>query len=657
MANKRKSRSFIVVRESNTGVGKGLSMAIYCAAIIIFPLLAAFLSQTLHNGSFSYTLDWLRANPTVFLVNSFIFSGMLIVAVSASGNLNIGTAIFTGVTFLLTYISYFKIRIVDEPLQVWDFTSPRELVALLPSIIKAKSLVLVVLCIAICAILIVTIPMTRLYKIKPINRVCAFIAGLLVVLMGCFPSLPVVGNVMTSMGVDHSITSQDLRCEKNGFILSFFMGCQDAFVEIPGKYTESRIDAMATQIKQLTGQDENKDVPDDAPHMVMVVNQNFWDPSVLKKYEISENPLKCYSQFKQEGYVKNIVSPVNGTKVCNLEYELLTGLSMEFLPTGTSAYTQYMSPYVPTIVDMFKDYGYKTVAISAEKSSVWNRDSVYQDMGIDLFISAEDFPQEAQRIGGVISDDAMADMILQILEDAEEPTFIFVVTAENTIPYSKNKYDDNPYVTLNIQVGWADAFNTYLMGLEHADQMLEKLTDGMENLDYPTKMCFMGSRLPSFDGFYGLYYHGGLVSGSHSYQWTMEETLLMNTVPVVIWGNETYEEIEEIKDEEGNIISSNTIIHLDTAEFMCSTDTISSWLLPEIMFDWAKLPMYGMYKQIWRRGEVLSVIYDGIVVDDEGKAFRETPEYLEASIESYRILNYDAIFGYRYVKRYLYEIP
>ena len=110
MANKRKSRSFIVVRESNTGVGKGLSMAIYCAAIIIFPLLAAFLSQTLHNGSFSYTLDWLRANPTVFLVNSFIFSGMMIVAVSASGNLNIGTAIFTGVTFLLTYISYFKIR-------------------------------------------------------------------------------------------------------------------------------------------------------------------------------------------------------------------------------------------------------------------------------------------------------------------------------------------------------------------------------------------------------------------------------------------------------------------------------------------------------------------------------------------------------------------
>lgn len=657
MANKRKKHSFIVVRESNTGVGKGLSMVIYCAAIIVFPLLAAFLSQTLHNGSFSYTLNWLRANPSVFLVNSFIFSGMMIVAVSATGNLNIGVSVFTGVTFLLTYVSYFKVRIVDEPLQVWDFLSIRELFSLLPDIIKVKSLVLVVLCVALCSIMIVTIPMTRLYKIKSINRICFFIAGLLVVLMGCFPSLPVVGNAMTAMGVDQSITSQDLRCEKNGFILSFFMGCQDAFVEIPGKYTESRVDAMATQIKQLTGQDENKTVPEDAAHMVMVINQNFWDPSVLKKYEISDNPLKFYSQLKEEGYVKNIISPINGNKVCNLEYELLTGLSMEFLPTGTVAYQQYMSSSVPTIVDMLRDFGYKTVVISAEKANVWQRESVYQDMGIDLFICEEDFPKEAERIGGVVSDGAIADMVLQILKDADQPTFVFVVTAENTIPFSKGKYEDNPYVTLNIQVGWADTFNTYLMGLEHADNMLQKLATGMEQLDYPAKMCFMGSRLPTFDGFYGLYYYGGLVTGSHAYQWNMEETLLMHTVPVVIWGNGTYTETEEIVDEEGNVISTNIITHLDTAQYMCSTDTVSAWLLPEIMMDWAQLPMYGLYKQIWRRGEVLSVLYDGIVVDDEGKAFRETPEYLEASIESYRILNYDCIFGYRYTKRYLYEIP
>lgn len=657
MATKRNSHSFIVVRESNTGVGKGLSTAIYCAAVLVLPLLAAFFSQALHNGSFSYTLDWLRSNTFVFLVNAFIFSGMMVIAVSVSGNLNIGVAIFTLVTFLLTYISYFKIRMVDEPLQVWDFLSPRELLSLLPAIVKPKSVALVVLCIALCALMIVAIPVTRLYKIKPINRVCAFIAGLLVVLMGCFPSLPVVNSAMTAMEVDQGITSQDLRCESNGFILSFFMGCQDAFVEIPGKYTESRIDAMATQIKQLTGQDENKEVPEDAPHMVMVINQNFWDPSVLKKYEMSHNPLEFYSQLESQGYVKNIISPINGVKVCNLEYELLTGLSMEFLPTGTSAYGQYLSPSVPTIIEMLGDFGYRTVAISAEKASVWDRDEIYEGMGFDLFLSEEDFPAEAPRVSGVVSDQAIADMILQLLEDAEQPTFVFVVTAENTIPYSKNRYTDNEYRTLNIQVEWSDAFNTYLQGLEHADQMLEQLATGMEALEYPAKMCFMGSRLPSFDGFYGLYYHGGLVSGAHSYQWTMEETLLMHTVPVVIWGNETYVETEEICDEEGNVISTESIIHLDTAEFMCSADTINAWLLPEIMMDWAELPMYGMYKQIWRRGEVLSVIFEGIVVDDEGRAFRETPEYLEASIESYRILNYDAIFGYRYAKRYLYEIP
>lgn len=657
MASRGRSKNFIVVRESDTGVGKGLSMAIYCVAIVFLPLLAAFFSQALHNGSINYTLEWLRTDTSIFLANAFIFSGMMIVAVSASGNLNIGTAIFAFVTFILTYISYYKIRVVDEPLQVWDFLSPRELFSLLPGIIKPKSLVLLILCISLCAVIIVVMPMTKLYKIRPINRICAFITGVLIVLMGCFPSLPVVGNVMTSMGVDQNITSQDLRCERNGFILSFFMGCQDAFVEIPGKYTESRIDSMATQIKQLTSQDEKKEIPEDSAHMVMVINQNFWDPNVLTNYQLSANPVDYYNKLVSEGYVKNIISPIDGIKVTNLEYELLTGLSMEYLPAGTVAYSQYMSASVPNILKMLEDFGYRTVAITAEKSKVWDRETVYKDMGFDLYISEEDFPETAERVDGVVSDDAIADMILQLLADAEEPTFVFVVTAENTIPFSKKKYPENEYRTLGIQVGWSDSFDTYLQGLEKADDMLEKLTTGMDAMEYPVKLCFMGSRVPAFDGFYGLYYYGGLISGTHSYQWTMEETLLMHTVPVVLWGNGTYSETEEILDEDGNVIETITHIYTDTAEYACSSDTISAWLLPEMVIDWADLPMYGMYKQIWRRAEVISVIYQGIIVDDEGKSFREVPEYLEASIESYRIMNYDAVFGYKYVKRYLYEIP
>lgn len=654
---RRPRRKFIVVQDGGPGISKGLSIAIYCGALIVFPILATFLSQALHNGSFSYTLDWLRSSTWVFVVNAVIFSGMMVIAVSASGNLNIGTAIFTLVTFLLTYISYFKLRAVDEPLLVWDFLTPRELFSMLPSIINPKSIILVVLCVVFCIGVIAAAPLTRLYRISIINRICAFIAGLLVVLMGCFPSLPGVSNAMNAMGVDQSITSQDLRYESNGFILSFFMGCQDAFIEIPGKYTEARIDAMGTQIKQLTSQDEKKEVPQDAAHLVMVINQNFWDPNVLTNYEHSRNPVPNYTDLVQQGYVKNIVSPVNGTKVCNLEYELLTGLSMEYLPAGSVAYQQYMTPSVPTILDMLEDFGYRTVAITAEASNVWGRDEIYEGMGFDLYLSLEDFPDSASRVGDVVSDEALADMILQILSDAEQPTFVFVVTGENTIPYSGDKYTDNDFITLNIQVEWSDAYNTYLQGLEHADNMLGKLTEGMEELDYPAKMCFMGSRLPTFDGFYGLYYHGGLISGAHSYQWTMEETLLMHTVPVVVWGNGTYIETEELFDEEGNLVSSTEIIHKDTAQFMCQNDTVSAWLLPEIMIDWAELPMYGMYKQIWRRGEVLSIIYEGIIVDDEGRFFSETPTDLEASIESYRILNYDAVFGYRYLKRYLYEIP
>ncbi len=646
-----------MVQEGGPGISKGLSLAIYCGALIVFPILAAFLSQTLHNGSFSYTLGWLRSSFWIFLVNAVVFSGMMAIAVSASGNLNVGTAIFTLVTFLLTYISYFKLRTVDEPLLVWDFLSPRELFSLLPSIINPKSLILVVLCVIFCIGIIAAAPLTRLYKISITNRICVFIAGLLIVLMGCFPSLPVVSTALTAMGVDQSSTSQDLRYERNGFILSFLMGCQDAFIDIPGKYTESRIDAMGSQIRQLASQEDKKEVPQDAAHLVMVVNQNFWDPNVLTEYEHSRNPVPNYTDLAQEGYVKNIISPVDGIKVCNLEYELLTGLSMEYLPAGSVAYQHYMKPSVPTILDMLEDFGYRTVAITAEASKVWDREEIYQGMGFDMYLSLEDFPDSAPLVGGVVSDEALADMVLQILSDAEQPTFVFVVTGENTRPYSKDKYQDNDFVTLNIQVEWSDAYNTYLRGLEHADNMLGKLTKGMDGMNYPAKLCFMGSRLPSFDGFYGLYYRGGLISGGHSYQWTMEENLLMHTVPVVIWGNGTYTETKEEFDEEGNLVSTTQVVHKDTAEFMCQNDTVSAWLLPEIMIDWADLPMYGMYRQIWRRGEVLSIIYDGIIVDDEGRFFSETPQDLEASIESYRILNYDAVFGYRYLRKYLYEIP
>ena len=79
--------------------------------------------------------------------------------------------------------------------------------------------------------------------------------------------------------------------------------------------------------------------------------------------------------------------------------------------------------------------------------------------------------------------------------------------------------------------------------------------------------------------------------------------------------------------------------------------------MPSIILDWCKIPMNPWYKQIWRRGEVISVYINGAVADGDGNIYDSVTEDMEATYAAYEMMNYDILFGNRYSKKYLYTKP
>ena len=73
-----------------------------------------------------------------------------------------------------------------------------------------------------------------------------------------------------------------------------------------------------------------------------------------------------------------------------MEFEALTGFSVEHLPAGSKPYQQHVTH------DMFSaavsaGAGYDTLAVHGYYRKFWSRNTAYPYLGFNEFIAAEDF--------------------------------------------------------------------------------------------------------------------------------------------------------------------------------------------------------------------------------------------------------------------------
>lgn len=160
-----------------------------------------------------------------------------------------------------------------------------------------------------------------------------------------------------------------------------------------GKYLESRRyepdnydDELLTEVLKTS----EKTITDswDKPNVIVVFSESFWDINrISDRIQFSEDVVSNFTKLSNEGKMFNMISPSYGGISANVEFEILTGGSLNYFSKG---YVPYMRLYDvkesfnnPSVVNEFKNNGYTTKILNSSSSTLFECGNVYDKMQFD----------------------------------------------------------------------------------------------------------------------------------------------------------------------------------------------------------------------------------------------------------------------------------
>ncbi|WJH35659.1 LTA synthase family protein [Paenibacillus sp. CC-CFT747] len=444
---------------------------------------------------------------------------------------------------------------------------------------------------------------------------------------------PWAGSMIYRAGVNEIPWNQQENYGNNGTALAFTMNVKNSIVPKPDNYGESTIAGLASQITGTKAEAKAAAAPADPfggkkPNVIFIMNEAFWDPTLLPGVTYSEDPVPTIHQLQKESTSGYLLSPQFGGGTSNVEFEVLTGNSMSFLPAGSVPYEQYVNKPTPSLASYFDSQGYKSMGIHSYDGWFWNRNNVYKQLGFETFKSKEHF-DNPEYAGPFISDAEVSRNIIKEVDSTDRSMFIYAVTMQNHGGYDGDRYPGgNPIKAQgSLTPDAKQILENYTHGARDADQSLKMLIDHFQQSDEPTVIVFYGDHLPMLGMDYDVYKQGGFIPTSNTEQWTDEENRKMHSVPFVVWSN----------------------VNLPTKQYPALSDAFLGANMLDLMGMEAPAP----FRYNLEFSKQFPGLLRNLVIDGQGNLHKNVPETLQAQVDQYRDLQYDNLFGKRYLAKFL----
>jgi phosphoglycerol transferase MdoB-like AlkP superfamily enzyme len=266
------------------------------------------------------------------------------------------------------------------------------------------------------------------------------------------------------------------------------------------------------------------------PDIVVILSESLFDPRRMQGMAELPDTVPNVRAAIASGYGGAMKVPAYGGGTVRTEFEVLTGMPMEAFPEAQFPYVTLVRERIPSLVSQVEKSGYTTLAIHGNAGSFWNRRNAYHAMGVDRFITKDEFPAGARHDGLWISDAVMTDLILDALghRDGPAPKFVIALSIEAHGPYRMEKgMDAAELAAIGVPAGLkpaeAESLRSYIYHARHADAQLGRLMDTLRARSRPTVVLFFGDHLP---GILKVYDQLGFVDG---------KTGPRQLVPWVLW--------------------------------------------------------------------------------------------------------------------------
>ncbi len=608
----------------------------------------------------AFTLEWVARNTlednsqgTGFFqalenhLPSFILSLILLITiyvfVSQLSKLHVlATAVVGALGYVPAVVTHYKLTLRSEPFLPWDITQIGDLMGVSSGLSYDITEPMIVTGI-LFALLLIASAFVRLPKGEQgvPSRLTRFVAAGTALVCACILMFGIFLNPNGSqaVGIRQDMWMQDRYSRNHGVITAFLTNLQMLQIAEPENYSTAAVEAIAEET-MLAAQDSEPlfsasfagaggSMQDQQPNIIFLMAESFWDVTALEGIEYDQDVMANFNRLSQEAASGQIYSPSYGGGTCDVEFEALTGFSMEFLPAGSKPYQQYTGDPMFSTPQYLKDQGYQTLAIHAFGSRFWNRDRAYPQLGIDEFIASEDFINPERR-RGYITDNEMVNRIIEEYEAGTQdgPMFIHAVSMQNHTSYDPDNYPpeelvhviDSPQSIPESTIGQLEDCAT---GIRDMDAALGKLTDYFAQQDEPTIIVFWGDHLnPMSDGTL-IFEETGYIDASDEISPELYQT------PLLIWSNFDDSQVE--------------------------LGTLGSYYLSTVMMDLYGLDKPLMFEYLTQQFSVLRARTRGVTLNTDNSTTLDISEEQQEWMNNHQILQYDFMFGEQVLPQYIPE--
>jgi phosphoglycerol transferase MdoB-like AlkP superfamily enzyme len=598
-----------------------VALAIICLCAALLTVFA----ERMQRADWATTWMWLGQHPDRTALNCALYLAPLLLLVFLFNNLYIGLVLAGLPLLLLGTVNGYKQAFLEQPLFPWDLALARQVVNLAPGLRHAVAVIPAAL------VFLAGASVFYWHRFLPRFRFRLWLRAALCLLSGAFiwMMVPVRGPVLASFnrhGIVHAAYAAGFSYRNNGFLLSFAMNCGDFTpMAAPVNYGRPAIEAIARPLVKAAG-------PATAPapvhpHVIVIMNESFWDPTLLPGARFSADPIPHFHALRAEGGGGAIISPVFGGFTASVEFEILSGWSNYLLPFGCVPY-QYVNRPMPSLPKVFAEHGYLPIAVHPYETWYWNRNVAYENLGFARFEGLSTFRPEQTR-GNYIGDQAVIDRIIERVEGASQPLFIFAVTMQNHGPYEAQRYPAiDTQITSSIPAGEIAPLITYTQGVHDGDKALGNLISHFRGSDKPVIIAFFGDHLPYLGP--GIYHKLGLTRDTP--QSILEDLHNTRRVPVAMWAN------------------------CPTADKLAFGEISPNFLGGHLLrLAGIRHPFFVNFLE--RLRAVAPALTVQLSLDAAGRPCITAPPAANSLLESYRLLQYDMMFGQQYAQALLFAPP
>ncbi len=287
--------------------------------------------------------------------------------------------------------------------------------------------------------------------------------------------------------------------DAHGFALCFSISIFDRGVSKPRGY-EKKIDEIVNFVK---GDDKDGFTqPEKTPNIIFVQLESFYDLKLLSGFEFSKDPSPIFTNLKNTCTSGILTVPSIGAGTANTEFEILTGMSMEFLGSAEYPYKTFLQNQTcESVPFILKNYGYTSHAIHNYKGNFYDRHKAFSTLGFDTFTSKEYMNSLGENYAGWEKDAVLIKSVMDSLESTNGPDFIQCITVQGHGKYPIVSYpgEKNEDITVTALPSSANihAFTYFANQLYATDLFIGDLIEAVEGLGEDTVIVFYGDHIPN----------------------------------------------------------------------------------------------------------------------------------------------------------------